>query len=152
MKIPVGLSFLLACSLAAAPAAAQVCGDCVRGPLEQCDDGNTRNLDGRDAARGFHQTHRLNTFKVQLLAYAHCTANSFVAALTNSGLTTTQTAIDATVVNGATSILVHMSGLDDLTGSADPSVSVGVLSATPIDPTNPAYNGTNDLDWWYAAD
>jgi len=152
MKIPVGLSFLLAGSLAAAPAAAQVCGDYVRDPLEQCDDGNTRNLDGCDAACGFEQTHRINTLKLQRLADTVCTANAFGGALTPAGLANTQTAIDFTVANGATSILFHMSGLDDLTGTADPSLSVGVLSATPVDPTNPAYNGTSDLDWWYAAD
>lgn len=45
-----------------------------------------------------------------------------------------------------------MVGLDDLSGTDEPSLSVGVLSAAPIDGTNPSYDGTDDLDWWYAVD
>ena len=153
MKIPAGLSVLLVSCLAlAGPAAAQTCGDNLRETPEQCDDGNTRNLDGCSGACTFEQTHRINNLKLQRTVDTVCTANAFGGAFTTTGLNNTQPGIDASVASGATSILMHAAGLDDLSGTNDPSLSLGVLSATPIDATNPAYNGTSDLDWWYAVD
>ena len=55
------------------------------------------------------------------------------------------------VADGSLSWLLTMSGLDDLSGTSDANVDVGVGNGVPqgtVD--NPTtYDGTSDLDWWY---
>lgn len=155
MRLPFVVAVLAAlCLVSVGPAAAQTCGDAILDGGEQCDDGNNRNLDGCDSTCHFEQTHRANLLQIQRDPDATvCPANQLGFAFTNA-LTRTQVqnAINASVTAGTTSMLFHMIGLDDLSGTADPSLSMGVVTATPIVPGSVAYNGNSDLDWWYAAD
>ena len=57
-------------------------------------------------------------------------------------------AITNGIASGSISNLLLMDGLDDLTGTADPGLSVGIMNATPV--SGSPYNGSSDLDWWYA--
>lgn len=153
MKIPVGLSLLLAvCLASASQVSAQTCGDYARDAGEQCDDGNARNLDGCDAACKFEQSHRINQLQVRGAVDLICPANRFGTAFNAGGLFSTNQGIGTAVQSGATSILLHFLGLDDLTGVDDPSLEVGVLSGAPVLPGSVAYNGSSDTDWWHALD
>jgi cysteine-rich repeat protein len=154
MKLPAGFSLVFAASLlAASPAAAQVCGDYARDPGEQCDDGNARNLDGCNAACQFEQVHRITDLRLQRQTdAAFCPANAFGGAFTILSIGQTNTGINAGVQSGATSILFQFRNLDDLAGTADAAVDVGVLSGAPVLPGSAAYAGNSDLDWWHAAD
>jgi cysteine-rich repeat protein len=154
MRLPFVVAVLAALCLASVgPAAAQTCGDYILDAGEQCDDGNTRNLDGCDSTCHFEQTHRANLLKLQQAADPTVCPNNRLGFAFTNGTTynAVQNVIDGTVTNGSTSILFHMLGLDDLSGTADPSLSVGVVTANPIVPGSVAYNGNNDLDWWYAS-
>ena len=149
MKIPLAVPVLLVSTfLTVTAATAQTCGDSIRDAGEQCDDGNDHNLDGCNASCQFEQTHRLTSLKLQRLPDPACPANAFGGAFQQIAIDATQPTIDASVVSGATSILLHVMGLDDLTGATDdPALEVGVLSSTPV--SGSGYNGTSDLDWWY---
>jgi hypothetical protein len=60
--------------------------------------------------------------------------------------------MDDGITDGSISIIVKMLGLDDLTGTSDPNVQLGVVNGTPETMMGPVYNGNSDLDWWYAPD
>jgi len=152
MNKPVGLSLLLAALLAPGLASAQVCGDYTRDPLENCDDGNVRSLDGCSSTCTLEQTQRVNSLSLIRVTDAVCTVNRFGGAFNALGALSTNQGIAAGVQAGATSILFHFQGLDDLTGVNDPSVQLGVLSSAPIVPGASAYNGNSDADWWHAVD
>ena len=143
---------LLLAALVAGPLPAQTCGDSVRSAGEQCDDGNTLNLDGCSATCTFEQTLRINSLKLQRLTETACTANAFGGAFTLTGHDSAQAGIDASVQDGTISILLQTIGLEDLSGTSDPALSVGVLDGTPLLSSTSAYDGTSDLDWWYLAD
>lgn len=130
--------------------ALDVCGDGIRSGAEQCDDGNTSNLDGCDASCHFEQTHRINELKFQFGTSTACTINALGGAIVGgTAQNNIQAALDTSVVDGTTSILLHMLGLDDLSGTNDASVQIGVLNALPILPGATPYDGHNDLDGWY---
>ena len=127
-----------------------VCGDGIRSGAEQCDDGNRSNLDGCDASCRFEQTHRINELKLQFGTSSACTINALGGAIVGgTAQNNIQVALDTSVGNGTTSILLHMLGLDDLSGTSDASVQIGVLNALPILPGATTYDGHNDLDGWY---
>ena len=135
--------------LGVASAPAQTCGDFVREGEEQCDDGNARRLDGCDEACRFEQLHRVDELKLQAAPDATCTANAFGTAFTPDGLSLAQGHLDASVRQGSTGVVFHFLGLDDLGGTADPALELGVLQGIPID-RSPSYDGTADPDGWYA--
>lgn len=141
---------MLAAAALARPAAAQTCGNAVREPLEQCDDGNHRNLDGCDASCRFEQVHRINSLQLQDGTASGCPANAFGAALTPQALLGSQIVTETSVATGATSILLHFLGLDDLTGTDDAAVEVGIGSGAPVQPGSVPYDARPD--WWYLAD
>jgi cysteine-rich repeat protein len=128
-----------------------VCGDGVRAGGEQCDDGNTTNLDGCDGACKFEQCHRVNTLDIQ---YGNdsanfCTKNQLGGAIVGS--TAQQQLSDALhggVTDGSITISLKALNLDDLSGTNDASLQLGVLTGTPVMGTT-TYNGNSDLDWWY---
>lgn len=154
MKTPVGASLALAACLAAGPAAAQTCGDYVREAPEQCDDGNTRDLDGCDANCKFEQSVRINDLRFQrTVGINTCPATRFGSAFTSGAQDSTNDGIINSIGAGATSIVFRMGGLDDLSGTNDAAVSVGVLSGRVLTKVEPPYDGnTNDRDWWYGID
>ena len=60
------------------------CGDGVRNGIEQCDDGNTVNLDGCDSACRFEQVLRINSLTMQFGTSLACTANAFGGAISGA--------------------------------------------------------------------
>lgn len=140
--------------------AAAACGNGTREAGEQCDDGNTTNLDGCDATCKFEQDHRVTYLKMQWGkdsgAGAYCTANALGSAIKSAAQGQLQTALDDGVADGSISVLAQFLDLDDLSGTADPAVRVGFMSGTPLLPGGVTYPGgsgaTTDLDWWYTAD
>jgi cysteine-rich repeat protein len=130
-----------------------VCGDGVRAGAEQCDDGNTTNLDGCDSACRFEQCHRVNSLSIGLppnnLTTTFCPKNALGSAITGSlAQGQISDALSGGVKDGSITISLKAFGLDDLTGTADPSLALGVLTGSPVTGTT-TYDGTADLDWWY---
>jgi cysteine-rich repeat protein len=125
-----------------------MCGNGTREGPEQCDDGNTQNLDGCDAACAFEQDHRSNSLLLQFSTDAYCTANKFGAAITPIAQSIVQNGLTNGVAQGTSGLLFKVFGLEDLTGTVDdPMLELGVVTATPI--AGAGYNGASDLDWWY---
>jgi cysteine-rich repeat protein len=128
-----------------------VCGNGRRDPGEQCDDGATSNLDGCDATCRFEQDHRINYLKMKFATDSFCPANQLGAAITGSTAQgQLQMSLDSNIADGMTSITMKFLGLDDLTGTSDPAIELGILNATPV--MGAGYSGTSDLDWWYTVD
>src|SRR5262249_32341957 len=126
------------------------CGNGIREGSEQCDDGNSLNLDGCDANCRFEQLQRVNWFKLQSTTDANCSTNAFGRAVQPTLRTTLQSFIDASIKDGSISILLQALGLSDLTGTNADSFQIGLMGAAPMPPVAPVvYDGTNDLDWWY---
>jgi cysteine-rich repeat protein len=129
------------------------CGNGVRDPGEQCDDGNGTDLDGCGASCGFEQVQRATSLKMQFGSDATCTTNALGGAFVYSGIQTLQQSrIDTAVANGNCSLLLAAIGAHDLTGASDPSFQVGFLSGAPQPANSVPYDGTSDLDWWYSID
>jgi cysteine-rich repeat protein len=127
-----------------------VCGDAIRQAGEQCDDGNLTNLDGCDSSCLFEQSHRINNLQARFGTDTSCLQNAFGGAFGSLAQGPIQTGIDSSIADGSTSVLLHFRGLDDLGGTSDAAVQVGVLAGTPV--AGAGYDGTNDVDWWYTAD
>jgi cysteine-rich repeat protein len=136
---------------------AQVCSDGVRDAGEQCDDGNTDNLDGCDRLCRFEQTHRVNGLILQRGTDGLCAANAFGGSFAanffgDTAYNQVQSSLAGGVTAGQTNVILHMLGLDDLSGAMDPAFEVGIVGGTPVQPGSTGYNGNNDLDWWYEID
>jgi len=130
-----------------------VCGNGVREAGEQCDDGNKTNLDGCDSSCKFEQEHRANSLDMQFGTDTFCTKNQLGSAIASAGQTTIRDGLNNGVKDGSTNVLFKFLGLDDLTGTSDPSVTIGSLGGKPVAaPTGVTYNGASDLDWWYTVD
>jgi len=143
--------FTVAGLITAGTVRAQICGNHIREAGEQCDDPNNTNLDGCSATCSFEQIQRINYFKLQTASDTFCTSNAFGGAITSTGLSSFQASIDSALADGSQSLLLEFLGLDDLSGTSDANLQLGVLNATPQSP-NGSYDGTSDLDWWYAVD
>ena len=130
------------------------CGNGVRDPGEQCDDGNTADLDGCSSSCTFDQAQRPIVFKMQFAADAICTRDALGEAFANAtAQNDLQSSIDSGVADGSFSLVLAAIGPHDLSGTNDPSFSIGALIGHPQTTGAWAtYNGTSDLDWWYAID
>ncbi len=127
-----------------------VCGDGKLEDTEQCDDGNTTNLDGCDSVCRFEQVQRAN-FLDMSFDTSVCNPNQLGSAITTLARSNISSSLATNVKNGSINIMLKFIGLDDLTGTASMTpFSLGVLNGTVVMGTN--YDGTNDLDWWYTVD
>ncbi len=97
----------------------------------------------------FRQDERINHLTLQNGIDSFATKNAYGRAFTTAALNQVQPTVDASVTSGATSVLLEMPTLTDLTGTNQASLQVGVVNAVPVS-TAPPYNGNSDLDWWYA--
>jgi cysteine-rich repeat protein len=125
------------------------CGDGIRAGTEQCDDGNLVNLDGCSATCTFEQDHRANSLSMPFTTTSYCTSNALGGAIVGSLARNEITgALASGVKDGSITIMFAALGLDDLTGTNDPALALGVLTGTPVTGAT-TYDGNNDLDWWY---
>lgn len=105
------------------------------------------------ASTSFKQDHRLSSLVLQYATDAFATHNSFGSAIAGSAIRTNfQIALSTSIANGTTTLLLRFLGLNDLTGTNEPGLTLGVVNGAPMLPAgNPAtYNGASDLDWWYS--
>lgn len=129
------------------------CGNGVREAGEQCDDNNTDNNDGCDSSCQFEQVERINWLQMQFGTDSYCMNNRLGDAISGgSAQGLIQDGLDDGIADGSINIIQRALGLDDLTGTSDPSLQLGILSGDPETMSGPAYDGTSDLDWWYYAD
>jgi cysteine-rich repeat protein len=124
-----------------------VCGNKLLESGEQCDDGNTAQLDACDASCAFEESQRANWFKVQFDPDAFCAADRFGSAFPALTRTVFQQSTDARIADGSFSLLFAFLGLADPKGPNGSLFSLGVLNGTPA--TGNGYDGKSDLDWWY---
>ncbi len=137
-----------------------VCGDGKIGGTEQCDDGNTSNLDGCDSKCKYEVVMRLNTLSISNLqspaACAPRTNALGTVVMTSTALDQINPPLQAAIVDGSNNILMQAMNLDDLTGVGDANgFDLGVLSgaldpAKGTWPTTPAAS-QNPIDWWFKA-
>jgi cysteine-rich repeat protein len=129
-----------------------VCGDGKREGLEQCDDGNTVNLDGCDSKCLFEQDHRATSVTIEYTPSSpFCPHDALGGAIAGAAQSTLSSDLSSSVASGATSIEFKFMGITDLTGTAQTTgLALGALSGTPAAaPSGVTYSGTNDTDWWY---
>ncbi len=146
-----GILSLAACAVApdeetdlsGAAIAQSTCGDGVRDESEQCDDGNTTNLDGCSATCTFEQVHRLNSIRMLFDRDSYCTANALGGAVKGVAQGQLQDALSGAVNDGTVSILLPFLGLSDLTGQNAASFTLGSIVADPA----PGVFG--EVDAWY---
>ena len=128
------------------------CGDGRREDTEQCDDGNTTNLDGCDSVCKFEQEQRANSLDMSYDMNI-CPQNALGIAIvdTTTARPKLSMALASGVQDGSITIMMKFLGLDDLTGTKSTAAfQLGFLHATPSSTTG--YDGTADLDWWYTTD
>jgi cysteine-rich repeat protein len=135
-----------------------VCGDGKRSRGETCDDGATANLDGCDATCQFEQSHRANQVRMvfNVPTGSLCTKNQLGSAIAGAAQSTIQNSLNDGVADGSISIMFKFLGLDDLSGTADPSVRLASITGAPLvafPNPNAAPNGASGaVDWWYKPD
>jgi cysteine-rich repeat protein len=127
-----------------------VCGDGVRSGKEQCDDGNTTNLDGCSSTCTFEQDQRANTINMGFNPPALCNnKNALGGAISFLAQGTLNTNLGNSVKSGGTSVLMKFLTLGDLTGKNEPNLLLGSFGGAPV--AGAAYNGNSDADWWYTS-
>lgn len=128
---------------------AQVCGDGVIEPPEECDDGRSFRLDGCAPDCTFEHVQRLTLLELgDGTAPVSCTptTNAFGAAFTGFGLAAVNAQIASEIAAGNLNQLLQFISLDDPAAIDDPALEIGVLGSDP-DPRGP----TSGLDAWYLA-
>jgi cysteine-rich repeat protein len=128
-----------------------VCGDGVREPPEQCDDGNTTSFDGCSSACAFEQSTRATKVALDWTTDATCGANAIGKAFGSGVHTAVQNMIDSSVASGAVTVLLTYLSLQDLAGKTG-TTNVGSVTGLPSYADAGAYDGSADLDWWYPVD
>ena len=135
------------------------CGDGILAGSEQCDDGNTANLDGCDHNCKFEQVQRMTRFKVAFAPSTNCTRDALGSSIVGNDVfgqagsrTQITQAIDNGIADGSITVSMVAENLDDLSGTSDSSMALGVITGTPATSSSATYSGTSDLDWWYATD
>ena len=128
------------------------CGNAVREGAEECDDGNTQNLDGCNSGCGYEVVDRMTSISVQgVSAPSFCspTTNALGRAFSSAALGQINAELQQSISDGALNNLVQFSGLADLTGASDDSsLAIGFLPAAP-DLANGAWPGGAPLDFWF---
>jgi cysteine-rich repeat protein len=135
-----------------------LCGNGTRDLGEDCDDGNTTNLDGCDSACAFEQSARVTSLIQQFVPDAFCTKNALGTAI--PAVPEIQDFLQSTwafpVSDGSLSLVFKFLGFIDPSGARS-TFSLGFIDATPVrfnlqdDGITFAdgYLGSSDLDWWY---
>jgi cysteine-rich repeat protein len=151
----------------------KVCGDGIRADGEQCDDGNTNNLDGCSKTCKFEQCQRLNDLRFVYSSTSNscacdmsvdaesgqpwCPANALGKAVGGVAQTQMNDALNTGISDGSITVFMQFMGLDDLSGTADPALTIGLTGGAPVVPGGTVFDkgrwtstgGNADLDWWY---
>jgi cysteine-rich repeat protein len=131
-----------------------VCGDGVIAGNEQCDDGNTKNLDGCDSNCRYETVMRLSRFEITRdPAPGFCThqGNAVGQSFSTEVAQAFDDNITATITGGAYNEFFSFGGLDDLTGTDASNFELAMVSGS----LDPKYFGTwspTTPDEWYLAD
>jgi cysteine-rich repeat protein len=132
---------------------AAACGDGTIQAPEQCDDNNTSNLDGCNSTCKYEMVTRLRTATIQggaAPSFCSVTKNQLgTVALTSTAIGQLNTSLQTGIDEGSTNVIVQALNLDDLTGTADPTVELGIM-AGGLDPAKGTWPATgNPIDWWF---
>jgi cysteine-rich repeat protein len=130
-----------------------VCGDGVIAGSEQCDDGNTNNLDGCDAGCRYEAVYRATAFAIMrgpAPSYCTPTTNRFGNAFSQTVVDLLRDRTKADIDAGAVNVLFQALDLDDLTGVSDPTLAIGLLGGE-LDPARAATWQAGAIDWWFLA-
>lgn len=131
-----------------------VCGNGTIEPPEHCDDGNTENLDGCDSKCAYETILRMIDLDIRggaAPSFCSVTKNQLGnVALTPTALNSLNTDLQKGIDAGTTNLMVQLLGLDELTGTADAALEVGVLSGS-LDPAKTGWptDASNPIDWWF---
>jgi cysteine-rich repeat protein len=152
-----GSSSSSAASSSSSTGGGAVCGNGVLDPGEQCDDGNTFDLDGCDSHCKYEMVARMTN-----VAISGTAAPSFCTPATNAlgtkvianttALNELNNPLQADVTAGTLNVLTQFTGLTDLTGTSASGFSIGVVNGL-LDPAKGTWPTTgNPIDWWFLAD
>jgi cysteine-rich repeat protein len=133
----------------ASPCVAQVCGNGIVEPPEECDDGAFMRLDGCAPDCTFEHVQRMTMLALaDGTGPATCTpaTNVFGSAFSGAGLTAVNTQLATVIADRTLNQLLQILDLDDPAGADDPVLEVGLLGSDP-DVGGPAPG----LDAWYVA-
>ena len=120
-----------------------LCGNGVRDPGEQCDDGNKASFDGCSAACGFEEVQRMNSMKIMFGTDSYCTANALGGAVGSSAQSQLQDNLGQAVTNGTINVLFTTDGLTDLSGQNATQIQLGSFVGEQAQGASPG------LDAWY---
>lgn len=107
---------------------------------------------GLAGSAAFEQDHRINSLTLQFGTDSFATNNAIGGSFVGGSIRAQiQSSFNSKITDGTSSLLFTMPGLNDLTGTNETALQVGIVNGTPrLPPGNPsAYSGGADLDWWY---
>jgi cysteine-rich repeat protein len=125
---------------------AATCGNGIREAGEQCDDGNTRNLDGCSKQCKFEQTQRMNTVSFMYETNSVCTSNVIGKAIHTQVREPVQRFLNDQLRDGSLSVVTLFTKLSDLLGVNAGPVTVGGLEGIPVAGSDP-----QETDSWFTA-
>jgi cysteine-rich repeat protein len=128
------------------------CGDAMLQAPEECDDGNSKNLDGCNAGCKYEVVDRMTAISLQSVsapAYCSPTANVLGRAFSSTALGPINAELQQSISGGALNNLLYFAGLEDPSGASnDSSLAIGFLPAVP-DVANGPWPGGAALDFWF---
>lgn len=141
------------------------CGNGTLDPGEQCDDGNTFDLDGCDSSCKYEVVARMDNVAIsgnQAPASMGCmpATNALGAKVlggpTGLALSQLNSTLASSISGDATTaptvnVMTQFLGLTDLTGTAASGFQIGVLDAS-LDSAKGTWPGNDPMDWWFLAD
>src|SRR6266478_5908989 len=83
-------------------------------------------------ASAFEQDQRINALSLQIGTDSFATANRFGSAFTSTGQSQANVGLNNNISSGVVSLLLEMPGLTNLTGSNQPSLTLGVVNGHPV--------------------